>query len=481
MTTEQQAIRANREEWEKDYPAKSYLTPEGPTIGPEDLARLEAEAKNYDFDRYRRKEIIESYEEILQAVGKSETDLRAELAEDNYPDHVVAELVAEVRDETLKAQLKKQIESHEPYPWNASRRDKKAVDKHRDNVQSILSKSPAEFTQLQVDWQAYEDIEAAKEQDRLHAQANEDDAKKNAKKERAERRKEMDEIDVRNGGALEHLSQYDIEKDARTAEILQDYKSRLARNKDKPIKLKADRLTAFHDLKWRLGEVLADSGLTEEEITSRTAESDDSLIDWLDSMADEHDPLKDLEDFKNKQRAHENWDSRRRAAVEVLAPVVLGRLVQRKFLEIAEKAAEIPISGKLVDILLDSRKIGANNGAHMLRRGDRLSESDTNVNKAGIMGQLELAASLSRGNLIKAALHLKEFALAGNDHLFIAWDKMHEAEQRKAVRKKMYGKAAVGAAVSRRIAKKAAKRIKEEARYQSGYLYVTEKEDPNAR
>jgi len=505
LTPAEQAIQAQRDQWSAENPGKSYLTPEGPTIGPEDMARLQAEAKDYDLDSFDRKNIAESYKVIQETGAGREKELKQKYEAEGYSGEAFDKMIADKTAETVEGLKAKVIESAFPIPAEAKKREVKKINKRRDQLAAMLNRSPEEFAQLQADWQAYEDIKHTEALSDVQTEALKDDKGLKATEQRARLAADKEMLEGRNGEALEFMSQFGLEDNEDAAYLLRNFKGKIKSHKEDKDLQDADFLFASQALKQKLGELISaqNPGISQEELKAKLEEAGVHADNWLEAVDDTpYDPIADLKEFKNKQRAHELWDSRRRQAVEYLGPVVVMRTVQNMLKRQPEQAKTTPAEGgKALKIILDPRGIAANNGGHVLRRGEDLSGRDVNVYKAGILGQLEQARTYSRhqGDVMKAALLVNALAVGGAQELMGAWESLSESERAKEFKKKMFGKAAVGSLLAKQLAAKAAQKAKsgagaaakaaakaaqkakQEAKYQAGYFYLTDKEDPYGR
>jgi hypothetical protein len=474
LTPEQQVIQASRDKWEKENPGKSYLTPEGPTLGPEDISRLEAAAEAYGFDKYDRQNIAEVYSGIRGVGVKREEELRGKYAADEYQTPAIEDLIRQKQNLAMEQERQRFIEESLPYPPDAKGRHKKRIDKQREQLLAMLSRSPDEFNALQTDWQAYEDVLHTNELDRLQGEALGDDKGFKAVEQRTRIKNEMAEINGRNGDVFEYMAQYDVENDPRLAEIIKKYRESISRNSEDEDLTDADKVIAFHDFNWRLGEMIAAKAqaegapLSDEAVSRETQAASPYIESWLEAIAEsKNDPWADLKEYRQKETAYNSWDNRRRKAVEYLAPMVLLRSVQARLsgennAEQQEKQSLDP--EETIKTILDPGKIGNRNGAKALLHGDELSPTDVELYNKGVRGQLELARNYSRhqNNVLKAALIFNALAVGGyqnvSSNLAAAWDRIPEKDRRTAFKKVTLGKAVTWSVKTRRLARRAAQR-----------------------
>jgi hypothetical protein len=491
LTPEQEAIQTQRAQWAAENPGKSYLTPEGPTIGPEDKKRLEAEAENYGFDSFVRSNLVETYQAIQNEGANREAAIRKKLQApgENYSPNVIERLAAKARADATDLARSKLIEIAVPIPGKVSRGEASKINTQREQLLSMLSKSPEEFSAIQADWQAYEDIQHTNTIGDIQSEALKDDKKLNAVQEKKRLKKKVEQLEDKYSGSLEYISKLGLESDAKAVEILKIYQESLARHKSDEEYIEADQNQAFDslvDLLLAARQDEAGSPLTAEAVEKKVQEATPYLETWLESIAAaEGDPLADISDYKNKQRAYELWDQRRQQAVEYLGPVVLLRTVQNMLHRQPEQKTATPAeAGKVLKTLLDPRRIGEKNGGHALRHAEELSDRDVNVYRSGIMGQLEQARTYSRhqGSIMKTALMVNALAVGGAQELDSMWYSLSESERSKEFKKKMLGKAAVGSLLAKRLAAKAAQKAKSSAKAAakapgSGFFGDQRKED----
>jgi hypothetical protein len=469
LTSEQRAVQQQRDQWTEANPGKSYRGSEWLNLGPEDIAHIQAAAERYGFDDVDRKSVEASYGRLQEVGTQRAADLRRKYEAEGYTGEAFEKLIGDKTARTVEDARLGLIERALPYPDSPKRRDIKKIDKKRENLQAMLVKSPDDFHTLQAEWSLYEDVAHTAELDRLHGEALKDDKSLKATHERSRIKYEMAELDDNNGGVLEFVADLPIEGDARTAEVLKTFQERAGRHSEDEDLLDADRLQALNDFKWRLGELWAQqsatagSRLTDEQIKAKGDEAAPYIEDWLEAIAENGgDPLADLAAYKNKERAFENWDRRRRQAAEYLAPVIMMRSV-RNLMRHRPETSDLKFDlGKTVKAVLDPNLIGEKNGASALRNQDNLTADDAKVYKSGILGQLETARNHSRhqGNMMKSALIFNAITIGAYNSLSDYWDRLSEEEKKRELRKKMLGKAAVGTALAKRIAAKAAKKAK---------------------
>jgi hypothetical protein len=469
LTPEQQAVQRQQDAWAEAHPGKSYRNSEWLNLGPEDIAYIEAEADRYSFDIVDRKSIVESYTKLEELKVQREAELRQKYEAEGYSGAAFEKLIAEKTAQTVNDTRLELIEQALPVIVNANRRDRKRIEKQRQNLFSILDKSREDFDTLQSVWSLYEDVQHTEELDRLHGEALKDDKKLKATTERSRIKQEMAELDDNNGGVLEYMAGLPIDGDERTAEVLRTYQEKVERHGQDDDLLDADNLQAFNDFRWRLGELFADQAaaagkpLTDEQIRAKCEEADPYIEDWLDAIADNGgDPMGELSRYKTKETAFQNWDERRRQAAEYLAPVIMMRSVRNLMRRSPEASAPEFHVSKTVKAVLDPNKIGERNGARALRDQDKLTDDDARVYRAGVRGQLETAIRYSRhqGNVMKAALVFNAITIGAYNSLSDHWDRLSESEKQKELRKKMLGKAVVSKALAKKIAAKAAKKSK---------------------
>ena len=476
LTPEQQAIQGQRDQWTEANPGKSYRGSEWLNLGPEDIAYIQAEADRYSFDLADRKSVVVSYAKLEEMQAGRQAELRQKYQAEGYSGAAFEKLIQEKTAQTVEEARTTLVEQALPVIQNPNRRDRKRIQKQRDDLLSMLSKNREDFDTLQAAWTLYEDVQHTAELDRLHGEALKDDKGLKAAPERSRIKSEMAELDDRNGGVLEFVADLPIEGDARTAEILKTFQERTGRHKEDEDLLDANSLQALNDFKWRLGELFAHESeaaghrLTDEQIGAKCQEAAPNIEKWLEAIAENGgDPLAELASYKNKERAFENWDKRRRQAAEYLAPVIMMRSVRNLMSRQPESFAPEFSASATVKAVLDPNLIGEKNGARALRGQDSLSAEDAKVYKSGILGQLETARSYSRhqGNFMKGALWFNAITVGAYNSLSDYWDRLSEEEKKRELRKKMAGKAAVGTVLAKRIAAKAAQKAK------SGGLFAT--------
>ena len=483
LTTEQQAIQQQRDQWTEANPGTSYRGSEWLNLGPEDIVHIQAAAERYGFDDVDRKSVEATYSKLQELGTGRETELRAKYEAEGYSGEAFEKLIKDKTAQTVEESRIGLIERALPYPENPKRRDIRKINKKRANLSAMLTKSPDDFATMQAEWSLYEDVRHTAELDRLHGEALKDDKGLKAGHERARIKSEMAELDDKNGGVLEFVADLPIEGDERTAEVLETFQEKARRHQEDEDLLDADSLQALNDFKWRLGELWAQqsatagSRLTDEQIKAKGEQAAPYIEDWLAAIAENGgDPLAELASYKNKERAFENWDKRRRQAAEYLAPVIMMRSVRNLMSRQPESFAPEFSASATVKAVLDPNLIGEKNGARALRGQDSLSAEDAKVYKSGILGQLETARSYSRhqGNFMKGALWFNAITVGAYNSLSDYWDRLSEEEKKRELRKKMAGKAAVGTVLAKRIAAKAAQKAK------SGGLFATKpaKEEP---